>query len=263
MLKAFLCSALLGSFWFLFEHNAWMALQGYVIKTSDPTLERTFWDLIPARSIRFWPFFVRDSRGIASFMERTLPVTVQTEMRGFGRFKTTIDLLTPWGLVEWRGNVWCVSKEGRMWSATDPNLKLEGLETPQRPLWRIASLSLSSSADVLPLPGGVFPSLFPLDAIKELMSQLGDKPWFKDVEEITLDRRAGKDLFKLKITRGKQVFAVLIQNSQLGWQELGFALEHILNRLTKEGGNHMIDATYEDKIVVSNLSTAAGEGSSK
>lgn len=263
MLKVILCSALLGGFCFLFEHNAWMSLRDYRIETTDPTLERSFWGLIPSRSIRFWPFFVRDARGIGSFMERTLPVTVRTEIKGLGAFSTTITLLSPWGLVEWRENVWCVSKEGRMWNASDPALKLQGLEPPKKPLWRISTLPTPVSSDDSPLPGGVFPSLFPLEAVKDFLTQLGDRSWFKDVEEVTLDRRAGKELFRLRIVRGKQDFAVLIQSSKFGWQELGLALENILDRLSKEGGNHLIDATYEDKIVVRNLSTAAGEGSSK
>lgn len=263
MFKVALCSVLLGGLWSLFEYNAWFSFGNYSLKAPDPALERAFWELLPSRVLRFWPFFVRDSRNVGGFLEKKLPVAVRTEMRGLGSFSTRIDLLSPWLVAEWRGQLWVVSREGRMWNTADSSMRLSGMEIPERPLWRIPTLPETLSRDVLPLPRGVFPSFLPTGTVEEFLARLGLCSWFRDVQDIELNRRAGSTLFKLGLVRGKQKFTVLIQRNGYGWQELGLALEQIVDRLSTEGGDHLIDATYENKIVVRNLSTGAGEGSSK
>lgn len=262
-LKIALCSMLLGGLWTLFEYNEWMSLRNYSIKAADPVLERRFWEMFPSQCLRFWPFFIRKSQDMGSFLEKTLPIVVRTKMTGFGVFSTDIELLSPWVVIEWRGIVWCVSREGKMWNTSDPSTHIKGLDIPQKPLWRMSPSAFPLSQDERPLPGGVFPSLFSVEVIEKFLTEFENEPWFKDAQEIFLDRRAGADLLKLRLVRGKQEFVILIQRDKYGWRELNIALEHILDRLLKEGGNHLIDATYEDKIVVRNLSTGAGEGSSK
>ncbi|MDR3264508.1 MAG: hypothetical protein LBT15_00710 [Synergistaceae bacterium] len=257
-----LFSMLLGGLWRLDGYYAWMSLRGYHVRAADPFLERRFWDVFPSESLRFWPSFLRRSQDIAFFLERTVPVVVKTRMTGFGTFLTSVDPLTPWALVEWRGQVWCLSREGRMWNTADENAQVAGMRIPERPLWRV-SASGTAGGDESPLPGGVFPFLFPVKAIENFLDGFGKSSWFGYVAEVAVDRRGGADLFTLRYVREKRTFAVLIQRNPQKWQELNTALEHILERLWKEDGNHLIDATYEDRIVVRDLSAGAGEGSSK
>ncbi|MDR1977361.1 MAG: hypothetical protein LBQ42_01365 [Synergistaceae bacterium] len=150
-----------------------------------------------------------------------------------------------------------------MWNIADGSLKVAGLELPRKPLWRVPFLPAESSEDVRSLPNGVFPSLFSVDVIEDFLTGFGNEPWFENIEEIVLDRRAGADLFKLRFIRGGQELMILLQKDKYRGRELNIALDHILERLRKEGGNHLIDATYEEKIVVDSLSLGAGEGSSK
>lgn len=255
---------LLGGLWCLNEYYAWMSLRSYSVEANDPALEKRFWEFFPAEGLRFWPVLIYRAQSISDFLEKAIPVVVRTTMTGYGTFSTKIDLLSPWLLLEWRGQIWCLSREGRMWNTADASLQVGGMKIPAKPLWRVASLAASPvSADERPLPGGVFPSLFPVDVIKEFLAEFEKENWFRDVQEIVLDRRAGADLFRLRFVRGAQEFRILIQEDKYGWQELSIALDHIMNRLLKEGGNHLIDATYANKIIVRNLSAAAGEGSLK
>lgn len=254
---------LLGSVLCLADYFAWMSLRGYTVKAADPALERRFWEVFPSGCLRFWPLLLSRSQDIASFLEKTIPVIVQTRMTGFGTFVTKIDMLSPWLLLEWKGQVWCISREGRMWSTADNSIRIGGLKTPSGPLWKIATLPEVSSSDVHPFPAGVFPSLFPVGVPEKFLAVFEKESWFENVREIVLERRAGADLFRLRFVREKQEFTILIQEDKYGWQELNIALGHILKRLLKEGGNHLIDATYENKIVVRNLFAGAGEGSSK
>jgi hypothetical protein len=249
--------------WRLNERFAWMSMQGLHIKVTDPALEKRFWDIFPSQCLRFWPLFLRKSQTMKAFLERTLPVVVYTRITGVGTFTSEIKFLSPWVLVEWRGQVWCISQEGRMWNIADKNLKIVGLDLPPKPLWRIPFLPTESSGDVRSLPSGVFPSLFSIEAIEDFLTRFGSESWFKNIEEVVLDRRAGADFFNLRFIRGRQELTILLQKDKYKEQELNIALEHILERLQKEGGNHLIDATYEGKIVVRNLSLGAGEGSSK
>jgi hypothetical protein len=249
--------------WRLNERFVLMSMRGFHIKVTDPVLEKRFWDIFPSQCLRFWPLFLRKSQAMKAFLERTLPVLVYTRVTGVGVFTTEIKLLSPWVLVEWRGQVWCISQEGRMWNIADKNLKITGLDLPRKPRWRVPFLSTEASGDVYSLPGGVFPSLFPIEAIEDFLTRFGSESWFKNIEEVVLDRRAGADFFNLRFVRGRQEFTILLQKDKYRGQDLNIALEHILERLQKEGGNHLIDATYEGKVVVKNLSLGAGEGSSK
>lgn len=241
-----------------------MSLRSYSVEADDPALEKFFWESFPAEGLRFWPVLLYRAQSIGDFLEKTIPVLVHTTMTGYGRFTTKIDLLSPWLLLEWRGQIWCLSREGRMWNTADASLRVGGMKVPAKPLWRIAPLAGDPvSADERSLPGGVFPALFPVSVIKKFLAEFEKENWFGDVQEIVLDRRGGADLFRLRFVRGTQEFRILIQEDRYGWQELNIALGYIVNRLLKEGGNHLIDATYANKIVVRNLSATAGEGSLK
>jgi hypothetical protein len=230
-----------------------MSLRGLTIETADPALERRFWDVFPSQSLRFWPFFARKSKDIEAFLERTLPVLVNIRMTGFGVFAVEIKPLSPRVAVGWRGEVWCISQEGRMWNAGDKSLELPGMKIPQKPLWRIASLS-EPGKDGLPLPGGVFPSLVPIDFIEDFLSAFGDEAWFEDVREVSLERRAGAGLFRLRLVRGGQEFIILLQRDKYEGRDLNETLERVLKTLSREGGSHLIDATYKNKIVVRDYS---------
>lgn len=146
-----------------------------------------------------------------------------------------------------------------MWNPAELDELLVGPSTAEGPIWQFAQLS----DDTRPLPSGVFKSPVSLDAIVVFLQEYQDYSWFGSVREIVLDRRAGANLFRLNLVRGKQRFEVLIQQSKYSGQELGAMLEEILVKLLKEGGNHRIDATYEGKVLLRKLPGGPKEGSLK
>ena len=150
-----------------------------------------------------------------------------------------------------------------MWNVAEHGLNVTRLELPRKPIWRVPFLPGASSGDI---PKGVFPSLFSTEVrevIEDFLTGFGDELWFEDIKEIVLDRRAGADLFQLRCIREGQEAVILLQKDKYRRQELNVAIGHILENLRKEGGNHLIDATYEGKVIVRKLSLSAGEGSSK
>ena len=195
-------------------------------------------------------------------MERTNPVLVETRMTGISSFVTDIKLLSPHIVVEWKGELWCISKEGRMWNLAEGSFGFREFEIPRKPLWRVPVSSTVSENEQL-LPGGVFPSIFSIDAIDDFLEGLSNASWFDGVEEVVLTRRAGDDLFELRYVREGKIFKILIKREKYSWEELSLILEHFLDRLGKEDGSRLIDATYEDKVMVKDLSIDAVEGSSR
>ena len=259
-LRVFFLVFLLGGAWRLWEYNIWMALRGYSVKADSPVLERRLWDIFPLRCLRFWPWLFRDARGLKEFLERDIPVTVDTQMSGMGHFETVIRWLTPWIRVEWGGRLWCVSKEGRMWDVAE-TVASPSLASLKGPVWRLAPME---GAEQLP-PSGVFDSrpFVPSKVIGSFLEEYGGCGWFEAVQEITWDHQAGADLFRLKLVRGGQNFELLIQRAKYAGQDLGVAIEDILNRLSLEGGDHLIDATYEGKILLRSRPSGPKEGSLK
>ncbi|MCL2010305.1 MAG: hypothetical protein FWG71_07125 [Synergistaceae bacterium] len=236
-----------------------MSMREMSVNAATPVLEERYWDVFPSRCLRFWPLFIRRSRDMAVFLERTNPVLVETRMTGIGSFVTDIKLLSPRIVVEWQGKEWCISKEGRMWSLTDGGFWFRELKIPWKPLWKLPDAGEEGRL----LPGGVFPSIFSTDAIDDFLKGLGGASWFDGVEEVSVGRRAGDDFFELRYVREGKDFTILIQRDKHGWEELGLALGHILGSLEGDSGGRLIDATYKDRIVVKNLPAGAAEGSSR
>ncbi|MBR1672138.1 MAG: hypothetical protein IJ702_04360 [Fretibacterium sp.] len=251
---------LLGGAWRLWEYNVWMALTGYSVEAQSPVLERRLWDIFPMRCLRFWPWMLKDAKGLKDFLERDMPVAVETRMSGLGRFETTIRWLAPWLKVQWGGRLWCVSREGRMWDlaeVAEPSFAA----SVKGPVWRLGPLEEQPQ----PPPSGVFDcrAFIPVEVIAGFLGEYEGCGWFEAAREVAWERRAGADLFRLKLTRGGQNFEVLIQRAKYAGQDLGVAVEAILDRLSQEGGNHLIDATYEGKILLRALPSGPEEGSLK
>ena len=105
------------------------------------------------------------------------------------------------------------------------------------------------------LPSGVFKSPVDTRAINKFLSEYQAYDWFSLIDQIIMDRRAGMDLFKIRLALDNQVFEILIQDGKYAGQDLGAAVNDILKKLAREGGNHVIDATYEGKILLRKLSS--------
>ena len=236
-----------------------MSLKEYCVDAQDPVLEERLWSVFPTRGIYFWPYLLMDAEGLEQFLERDMPVSVSTTMTGIGRFTTTIKWLTPWLKVQWYGQLWCVSKEGRMWNVAEMKAYEKETEGLEGPVWHMKQLR----EDLPAPPAGVCAFPISADAVSAFLNEYQSCSWFKTVQDIVWDRRAGADLFRLKLKREKQSFEVLIQNEKYEGQDLGAVLEDIFSKLWKEGGDHLIDATYEGKILLRGLPDVSEEGSMK
>ncbi len=247
----------------VYEFKAWFALSNYEIDAQSQELEQRLWEIFPQRDVDFWPYLLKDSEALRDFLERDMPVSVNTQMLKLGKFKTEIKWLEPWVKVHWREKFWYISRDGKMWALDDEiNRNFHGNDP--KIIWRIPKdlpnpdfrLDYTgagvSSDDTMPL-FGVFKTPLPTNMMENFLNYFRDYSWFEFVSEVTWERRAGSDLFVLNLERNSQKFKVFIQRDKYSEQDLGLLIEDVFEELAREGGNHIIDATYEGKIVIKAL----------
>ena len=241
---------LIGCMTRIYEYRYWFTLKGYRVEAQSQALERRLWEVFPDRCVTFWPYFMKDSKGMKDFLERDMPVTVDTKMEGLGHFRTKIDWLKAWVKVEWRGKIWCISRDGRMW------LYEQGRPSEAEAgnlVWKIPQEGGIDGVEVQPPMFGVFASPISTEVIDSFLEEFRGFKWFDDAKEITWERRAGMDLFVLKLEHNRQKFELYLQRGKYWGQDIGASIDEIYTGLLNEGGNHVIDATYEGKIVLRKL----------
>ena len=67
------------------DYKYWFTLSDYRVESQSPILERRLWEVFPKRCLTFWPYMLKDADGMKEFLERDMPVTVDTHMSGLGR----------------------------------------------------------------------------------------------------------------------------------------------------------------------------------
>ena len=233
------------------EYESWFALKGYKVEAQSQELERRLWEIFPQRCLTFWPYLLKDSRGLKEFFERDMPVTVETEMVKLGRFTTKIEWLKAWIKVDWRGKIWCISHDGRMW-LYDPGRQDDS--EVGKIIWRIPEQGNVQSDYNIQIPmNGVFQSPINTGVIASFVEDYKNYSWFDYINEISWERRAGMNLFILRIVKGEQKFEVHFQPDKYPGQDIAANIEDIITDLTDKGGDHIIDATYEGKIFLRGL----------
>ena len=241
---------LMGCLTRVYEYRYWFTLNDYRIEAQSQDLERRLWEVFPKRCLTFWPYLIRDSKGMKEFLERDMPVVVDTKMESLGHFRTKIDWLKAWIKVDWRGKIWCISRDGKMW-----------LYEPGRPaeaesgslVWKVPDDGGNYGVDVQAPMFGVFASPISTAVIDSFLEEFRVCKWFEAAQEISWERRAGMDMFFLKLEHNRQRFELYLQREKYTGQDIGGAIDVIFSRLINEGGNHIIDATYEGKIMLRNL----------
>ncbi|MBQ6919521.1 MAG: hypothetical protein IJQ74_04265 [Synergistaceae bacterium] len=252
--RLFFLALLAGSTMYLSEYKYWFTLKDYRVESQSQSLEKRFWDVFPKRCLTFWPYLLKDAKGIQEFLERDMPITVETEMNGFltGSFTTKIQWLSAWVKVNWRGKIWCISRDGRMWLFERGR---QNDDAAGKLVWKIPDEgNIASDGVAVQAPmSGVFRSPISTEVIASFLDEFSGCEWFASATDIMWERRAGMNLFILKLSRGGQRFELYLQREKYSGQDIGSMIDALFSRLISEGGNHIIDATYQDKIILRKL----------
>lgn len=224
------------------DYRYWFALDDYQVKAQSPVIEQRLWEIFPKRCLTFWPYMYKDADGIKEFLERDMPVTVETRS-SWGKFTTKIEWLSVWVKVQWRGKLWCISKEGKMWENSPGRQNDEGAA---HLVWKINELEEEEPPNMY----GVFRTPLSTEVISSFVEEFRLYKWFDAANEITWQRQAGMDLFILQLLRGNQRIELRLLRDKYPGQDIGRTIEDLYMKLINEGGNHIIDATYKEKIIV-------------
>ena len=248
--KIYLLAMIVGCCVYMVQYKWWFPLKGYKVEAQSNVIEQRLWEVFPRRCLSFWPYLLKDSKGLKEFLERDMPVIVETHMEGLGRFKTKIEWLKAWIKVEWRGKIWCISRDGRMWlfeqgSKNDDTGNL---------IWKLPEQGNAPESVNIQAPiSGVFKTPLPTEVIASFLYDFDSFKWFEAASEVSWESRAGMNLFTLKLKNGTQKFELYLQPDKYPGYDVGQTIEDIFAKLKSEGGNHTIDATYEGKILLRNL----------
>ena len=227
------------------DYRYWFALDDYQVIAQSQVIEQRLWEIFPKRCLTFWPYMYWDADGLKEFLERDMPVKVETES-SWGKFTTKIEWLRAWIKVQWRGKIWCISRDGRMWE-NSPGRQND--DDAGHLVWKINEIEEEEPPNIY----GVFKSPLSTEIIASFIDEFRRYKWFEAANEITWERRAGMNMFILKLSHGTQRFEIQLQRDKYPGQDVGGTVEEIFSRLINEGGNHIIDATYEGKILLRKL----------
>ncbi len=245
-LRFFLIMFILGCIYRIAEYKGYFALSNYEIISDSPELEKRLWEVFPNRCIKFWPYIYWDAKGFEEFLMRDIPVNVRTEIKFTGKIKTVIKYLQSWLKVEWRGHIWSISRDGRMWLADESE--------ENKLIWKLPeSANIGDEFNLQINLNGIFRAPFSTEIMRRFQNDFENYEWFKNANEITWERRAGYDLFKLQINNAKQNLEIHVQREKYLGQDLGEIIQEIYKRALREGGNKVIDATYEGKVLLRKL----------
>ena len=180
-----------------------------------------------------------------------MPVEIDTHMSGLGTFTTKIEWLRAWVKVDWRGKIWCISRDGRMW------LFQRGRQNDDeagRLVWKVPDEGNIIEGIKFQTPTtGVFRSPISTEVIASFLDEFHVCKWFEAADDITWERRAGMDLFFLRLSHKSQKFELYLQPEKYLGHDVGAEIDELFLRLISEGGNYIIDATYEGKIILRGL----------
>ena len=242
----YLLAMIAGCIVYIRDYRYWFSLDDYSVIAQSQIMEQRLWEIFPKRCLTFWPYMYWDSDGIKEFLERDMPVTVETSSSWTGRFTTKIEWIRAWVKVQWRGKLWCISRDGKMWEDSPGR---QNDEDSGHLVWKINEIEEEEPPHIY----GVFKSPLSTEVIAGFIDEFRGFKWFDAAEEITWERRAGMDMFILKLSHGAQKFELHLQRDKYPGQDLGGTIDEIFSRLINEGGNHIIDATYEGKIFLRSL----------
>jgi len=245
--RLYLLAIIAGILFYIAQYESWFALKGYKIIADSNKIEQRIWEIFPRRCLEFWPYLLKDAKGMKEFLESDMPVTIETHMESFGRFVTKAEWIKAWVKVNWRGNLWSISRDGKMW------LYEEGSKDEQEiigPVWKFIEKDNNQESTEF---YGVFKSPLPIEVMEKFLREFQTFRWFNQAGEISYESRAGMNLFILKISNNTQKFELQIQPDKYPDQDVGQTVEEIFEKLISEGGNHIIDATYEGKILLRGL----------
>lgn len=226
------------------------------MQSKEHFTEEIFWRSLGSEKIRYWPLLFFEKDKITQEIEKIIPVEVDLNLSGFGKFSLGVQPLKPLYVIEWKQTLWYVDRIGKTWKVSrEVNNLIDGISKPDGPVFEVGE------GFPVPLPPGVlesredliYQSHLPMDLIRRWNEEVIGLPWFSILERLVLEKRAGEYYLVLQLRPQKGRIDLLLRAESEKWPEITEALGKIMPGFPQQYCNIYIDATYKDKIVVKDV----------
>ncbi|MEN6622000.1 MAG: hypothetical protein ABFD50_10670 [Smithella sp.] len=237
------------------EYFMFLSIKKINVYSSDFAIEDKIWIALDGNMLRFAPAMLLKWNAKQRLLEEELPVYISTKWTSGKTMQIREKPRILWMILGWQGGKWYLSEDGGIWSASHP--------ANRSMLFSVASVDVQwDISDAIPSPvqgesprnDRVYRSSLPLDFLRYCRNSFNSSAWYHSVEKLTLDRRAGRFLFRIVLKKDGRVVDVLVDGDVRTLNERNVAIEHVLRTIPETTKKSIIDATYQDKIVVKFLS---------
>ena len=248
----FLC---LGIIMAIEEYFMFLSIKTVSVYSSDAAIEDKIWIAFDGDMLRFAPIMLMKWGAKQRILEEKFPIYVTMKWTSAKDMQIQEKPRAVWMILGWQGEKWYMSEDGGIWSASHPANKsmFISLSSDDVP-WDISDAIPSPIQGVSPRNDRVYQSSLPLDFLRHCRNGFKSSTWYRSVEKLTLDRRAGEFLFRIILKKDGQISDVLVDGDVRTLNERNVAIEHVLRTIPEATKKSIIDATYQDKIVVKFLS---------
>lgn len=227
------------------------------VNTSAPEIidASTIWGTVTSQEERFWPAFFINREKHEKILEKFYPVKAHITFKSWGRFFVTITKLNPSLKMYWGTRYWYVFNNGKAWSVHLPSNKhLNCEEATSKPI-------LVWSSD-RPLPinlenndGNIHNTSLNFALLGEWYRHINTLHWAKDIKYIMALIKNRKPYVELVFSdkNGNDGVHVILNNNPENWIEYGMAINKLYPDLKNASENVLIDATYNNKILIKNI----------
>ena len=219
----------------------------------DPVL----WRSIGSLSRRFWVIPLLRKEAIARELEERYPAGITVSISGWGRIVISAQSYVPWLELVYQGRDYVLSTDGHIWPKSfsidaKPDKATAG--DGQLPLWHWDKSLQGPFGDINKRDTIVQKSTLPMEDLRLWQERLSKQGWLGKTISVTVSLRGGSRFLKVVAQRNNQRIQLELGDHTENWETIFSATRKILaERAQAEQSSLVIDATYEGKIVASNV----------
>lgn len=225
----------------------------------DPVL----WRSIGSLSRRFWVIPVLRREAIARELGERYPAGITVSISGWGRLGISVRPRVPWLEMVYQGQDYVLSTDGYIW----PRSFSIGTKTekaggqPPLPRWQWDKNLQGLFTDANRRGTIVQKSSLPMEDLRQWQEKLSRQGWLGKPISVTVSIRGGARFLKVVAQRNNQRIQLELGDRTENWDTIFSATRKILAERTQaEEPGLIIDATYEGKIVASNVPPDGTDG---
>lgn len=239
-----------GAFCSVEAHYQFLRLQGMEIQPKGICSDSVFWKEVSEGGKRFWPLLYMESGSVIQNVEEEYPLSVSAGLSGLGKLRWNVTPLKPWISILYKGDLWYLSRDGRLWKTDlSANKEIKGVLPPGGPLWVWGKGLPSPFLEGTP-KHPIEKSSIPTDLISQWIDGLKGTGLWEKAMKVQVNSQENREVLTVFLQEGKWVQLKLDQDTK-EWPAIVDAVRMILKKEISNDETLLVDATYKDRIIVS------------